>query len=167
MTYTLLRGTRVLGRIEMRDGTKAMSGILVPEAADADLRGEAQIHFMAFGVSEAFVATMPMEPELPDGPPRSDRSSGALAPVTDGQKVMPEDELHIHEDERELGVRQIWLQETRYLHEVPDDMRRRLPPGALRGNSYWGVTVFRDPRSHELRGIDSSFDGNASEEISP
>jgi hypothetical protein len=167
MTYTLLRGSRMLGRIEMRDDAKALSGLLIPEVADADLRGEVQIHFMALGVAEAFVATMPMGPELPDGPAQSNRSSGALEPVRDDQKVKPEDELHVYEDERDLAVRQIWLQETRYLHEVPDDARRQLPPGALRGNSYWGVTVFRDPHSNELRDIDSSFDGDASEEISP
>jgi hypothetical protein len=146
MTYTLLRGADLLGRVEMRRvDQKFMSGLLIPRDAHVSLPGETQMRVSAPGQAPAVVVTVREEPEVMDAPSRrrtGEASSGALQPVTEDMKVEPRAQLRLLDDENEIHALSIGLHERRYLNDVPADVQLQMPVGSLRGRSYWEVDVF-------------------------
>jgi hypothetical protein len=146
VTYALLRGTDLLGRVETKDDDSiSLMGILVPRDESVVLRSETQMHVATSPSSPDSVFSMPDEPELLDRPkPPSSTSGGsfALNPVTDDMTVAPKDELRLLKNDAAVPARSVWLHEKRYVDDVPADVQLRLPAGSLRGHSYWQVIAF-------------------------
>jgi hypothetical protein len=158
MPYTLFRGNETLGRVEMHHlSAKGMSGYLVPRDGDVSLRSETQMHMLAFTHVPAKIVSMPEEPEVVDGPPHPSEGQGALTPPSDDMEVAPGDELRLLENDEAIRATSVWLREKRYLRGAPAELQLQLPAGALRGSSFWEVTVFLDTRAHHPSGADDAF----------
>lgn len=151
MPYSLWRGPRRLGRIELPPNDDpatgrdvALIGFLVVEAIDPDLRSEMQSHFPADGDTPAFVARMPCEVQLISRAlePARARTARRGQKFETTNKVDPGDELRVFQDDRVVRARSVWLCESRFTDDWAKSVARALPPGALYGDSQWLVTAW-------------------------
>ena len=149
MTYSLHRGTQLLGRVAtLVPGAEisVFGGYLIVENGVEGLRSEIQMR-VSIPDSQQTVVRMPIDAQTIEAPAPGPQRARVQGRRIDLRNLAPEnlvstrDTLHLQKDGQPVEIRSLCLQELRI--DDPARLKQLLAPReALHRDSVWSVSIF-------------------------